>query len=111
MSDQESKLRGNWALREAVDAFTKARPAILSVARNPPVVVVSQSPKRKAMQDGVEESEPQAKRTRTSARLSKTRAAEATAVMAQEEAGLPGDNDGTDYEPGMSRDFRSVARG
>ncbi|CAK7198149.1 E3 ubiquitin-protein ligase rad18 [Sporothrix eucalyptigena] len=112
MTDQESKLRGNWALREAIDAFCKARPTILEVARKPLPRAKSPTPptasKRKAEDEATAEQpqEPQPKRTRSSARLSKTKAAEAVASMAQEEMVVEvpdsdnsGDGGDTDYEP------------
>ncbi|KIH92255.1 Postreplication repair E3 ubiquitin-protein ligase rad-18 [Sporothrix brasiliensis 5110] len=116
MTDQESKLRGNWALREAVDAFCKARPATLEVAQKPLPRAKSPTPpqtKRKvtdeatASQPSGSQQTPQAKRTRTSARLSKTKAAEAVTTIAQDEvqAEVPDsdsnsrDSDDMDYEP------------
>lgn len=118
MTDQESKLRGNWALREAIDAFCKARPAVLEVARKPPPRTKSATPppasKRKADNDKSatptnSSQEPQTKRTRTSARLSKSKAAEALATIVQEEVQVEvpdsddtgRDSDDMDYEPGM----------
>ncbi|KAK1827629.1 hypothetical protein QBC39DRAFT_333984 [Podospora conica] len=90
-NDQESKLRGNWALREAVDAFITARPAILEIARTPaaPPPRLS-SPKRKAdeLEDSPSESVQDGKRLRMSTRSSKTRGSQATAAMAREEADL-----------------------
>lgn len=90
-NDQESKLRGNWALREAVDAFVKTRPAILEIAQTPAAPPPRQSsPKRKA--DELDASSSQSiqdgKRLRMSTRSSKTRGAQATAAMAREEADL-----------------------
>ncbi|KAL1902290.1 E3 ubiquitin-protein ligase rad18 [Sporothrix stenoceras] len=114
MTDQESKLRGNWALREAIDAFCKARPAILEVARKPPPRAKSPTPppasKRKADEGTPQKTssqEPQTKRTRTSARLSKTKAAEAVATNVQDEVQVEvpdsddnsRDSDDMDYEP------------
>lgn len=98
VADQESKLRGNWALREAVDAFCKARVEVLAVARKP--AASSAVPKRKAT-EGVDGS-PDSKRTRMSTRLSKSKAVEATAAMAQEEVDVPDEGDDyMDYELGM----------
>ncbi|CAK7220881.1 E3 ubiquitin-protein ligase rad18 [Sporothrix bragantina] len=120
MTDQESKLRGNWALREAIDAFCKARPTILKVARKPlpqesaptaPAAVkrkadeaASQSPASANQPES--QDEPQTKRTRSSARLSKTKAAEAVSNIAQDEMVVEvpdsdsnGDGGDTDYEP------------
>ncbi|CAK7239497.1 MAG: E3 ubiquitin-protein ligase rad18 [Sporothrix thermara] len=124
MTDQESKLRGNWALREAIDAFCKARPTILDVARKPPpqksasAAPASTAPaatKRKADEAASQspasasqrsQDEPQTKRTRSSARLSKTKAAEAVSSIAQDEMVVEvpdsdnsADAGDTDYEP------------
>lgn len=89
-------------MEEVVSAFIKARDDVLEFARRPPEVVVASteesaretSPKRRRLdpdttysQEGSVERE--AKRTRTSARLSKTRGAEATAEMARQEADIP----------------------
>ncbi|KJR87910.1 E3 ubiquitin-protein ligase RAD18 [Sporothrix schenckii 1099-18] len=116
MTDQESKLRGNWALREAVDAFCKARPATLEVAQKPLPRAKSPTPpqsKRKgtdeatASQPSGSQQTPPAKRTRTSARLSKTKAAEAVTTIAQDEVQVEvpdsdsnsRDSGDMDYEP------------
>lgn len=110
MTDQESKLRGNWALREAIDAFCKARPTILEVAKKPPPRAKSPTPppKRKAAEPTSSQprGEPETKRTRTSARLSKTKAAEAVATIVQEEVTVEvpdsdasRDSEDMDYEP------------
>ena len=104
-SDQESKLRGNWAMREAVDAFTKSRPAIIQFARNPPVTVSPRSPKRKA--PDVQESET--KRSRMSTRSSKARAAELTTTMIRETDDIIEINDTEDDEPGRASDFSAIA--
>lgn len=71
--DQESKLRGNYAIREACDAFVKARPAMLELARQPAVSTAT-PPKRKADEAPVGGG-PARKRTRMSTRSSSTRAA------------------------------------
>ena len=123
-TDQESKLRGNWALRDAVDSFVKARSAILELARNPPIPPPRQLPPKRKVEDaagsgssaaGGSQEEPQAKRTRTSTRLSKTKAAEAVASIAYDESegdedvvevqapktrGSNGADADTDYKPG-----------
>ncbi|KAK0645528.1 hypothetical protein B0T16DRAFT_328734 [Cercophora newfieldiana] len=86
-TDQESKLRGNWAMREAVEAFKQARDQILQFAKTPIPTATPASPKRKAGElDDIEDGEPGSKRPRKSTRSSKTRGAEATAAMAREEA-------------------------
>ena len=100
-TDQESKLRGNWAMREAVDAFVKSRDAILAVARQPPTLGVLGSPKRKAADSLYDDEDGHFnKRTRTSTRLSKAKAAETTAAMMREEVDVLETSDLMDYEPG-----------
>ncbi|KAL1843335.1 hypothetical protein VTJ49DRAFT_2152 [Mycothermus thermophilus] len=100
-SDQESKLRGNWALREAVDAFVKARDAILRFARTPVVAApeashAPKSPKRKAA-DLEEPSET--KRPRMATRASKAKAVEANAAVMRDEIEASDGDDAPDYEP------------
>ncbi|KAK3324746.1 hypothetical protein B0T19DRAFT_373578 [Cercophora scortea] len=100
-SDQESKLRGNWALREAVDSFVAARDALLQIARAPPAVATTapSSPKRKAVDlAGPEEDYPETKRPRMSTRSSKTKSAETTAAMMRAEIDVPESRDTTNYE-------------
>lgn len=99
-TDQENKLRGNWALREAVDAFTAARAALLQVARAPPPAPAS--PKRKAEDDIKDDEAAGRKKLRMSTRRSKTRAAEATAAMMKEEVDVIEirDEENVDYVPG-----------
>ncbi|CCC13563.1 hypothetical protein SMACR_07188 [Sordaria macrospora] len=93
-TDQESKLRGNWALREAVDAFKGSRKALLEFAKAPPTVEVpptnqsgpSSPTKRKATEmDGAKEEDQETKRPRRSTRSTKTKSAELTAAILQEE--------------------------
>lgn len=88
-------------MEETVEAFSKARAAALSLARNQGSR--SQSPKRKA----VEEISPDAyaphepKRLRTSARLSRSRGEQtvaATPVEAVEEQVVPDSNNDDDDE-------------
>lgn len=98
--DQESKLRGNWALREAADAFVKSRDAILRFAKTSQTVSTTSSPKRKAADmDAPGEDPPENKRPRMSTRSSKTRAAETTAAMMRDEADIPEPEDTAEYEP------------
>ncbi len=107
-TDQESKLRGNWALREAVDAFCKARSGVLAVARAPKTATTrSASPKRKAVDDDG----PGPKRTRTSARLSRTKATEFSAAIEDdevEEEDRDRDEDYAEDEPGRTCDLSST---
>ncbi|KAH6889116.1 hypothetical protein B0T10DRAFT_487391 [Thelonectria olida] len=71
-SDQQPRLRSNWAMEETVEAFVKARTATLDLARRRDEA--SSAPKRKAENESVETSDaPEGKRLRTSARLRKTR--------------------------------------
>ncbi|KAK3491611.1 uvs-2 protein [Neurospora crassa] len=93
-TDQESKLRGNWALREAVEAFKKSRKVLLEFARAPPIAQVaptgqagpSSPSKRKATEmEGPKEEDPESKRPRRSTRSTRARAAELTAAILQEE--------------------------
>ena len=98
-SDQESKLRGNWALREAVDAFVQSRDEMLRFARTPTLAATSGSSKRKA-RDTVDDENVarQSKKSRTSERSKKTKAAEAVAVIARDEIEDTEDSDADNYE-------------
>ncbi|EGO59979.1 uvs-2 protein [Neurospora tetrasperma FGSC 2508] len=93
-TDQESKLRGNWALREAVEAFKNSRKVLLEFARTPPTIQAilpdqagpSSPSKRKATElEGPKEEDPETKRPRRSTRSTRARAAELTAAILQEE--------------------------
>jgi len=100
-TSQESQLRGNWAMREAVDAFVKARDEVLRFAKTPIPVAAPSSPKRKAAElEEIEDEQQENKRPRMSTRSSKARGAEATAAMAREEAEVP-ETWTTMPEPGM----------
>ncbi|KAM4055694.1 zinc finger, c3HC4 type (RING finger) domain-containing protein [Hirsutella rhossiliensis] len=100
--EQELKLRSNWSVEEAVQAFSRARPHALALARD----ARSASPSGKRKAEVCEPPETNPKRLRTSARLSKTRAGAAitsSAAEAHEEAMespedeeyVPDDPDGT----------------
>ncbi|KXJ89170.1 hypothetical protein Micbo1qcDRAFT_189734 [Microdochium bolleyi] len=93
--DQESKLRSNWSILDAVQAFMSARPALVQVARNPPAHApcpASTSPKHTLEDDGDgDETRRSSKRLRSAARASKTRAMESTAEMARQEIDLTHD--------------------
>ncbi len=98
--DQESKLRGNWALREAVDAFSKSRDAMLLFARTPVTVATPKSPKRKAAElESASQETAGSKRPRMTTRSSKAKAAEATAAIMREEIDVPESEEMADYEP------------
>jgi len=98
-TDQESKLRGNWALREAVDSYCRARVTVLQVARKAtqPAVAHDGIP-RKRSAENLQTENPSPKRLRP--RRSKTRAAGETAAMAREESDVPEVPDSMDFEPG-----------
>ncbi|KAK3293908.1 uncharacterized protein B0H64DRAFT_175128 [Chaetomium fimeti] len=97
--DQESKLRGNWALREAVDAFVKSRDAILRFATTPVTVSTPRSPKRKAGELEEPVQDAQNKRPRMTTRSSKAKAVEANAAVMREEVDVLESEDTPDYEP------------
>ncbi|PNY23497.1 Postreplication repair E3 ubiquitin-protein ligase rad18 [Tolypocladium capitatum] len=99
--EQELKLRSNWSVEETVEAFSKARPATLHLART--VLSGNRSPKRKA--DGQESLErhvaAEPKRLRTSARLSKncTAATASTITLQPELDVVEGSDDDGEYVP------------
>ncbi|KAK3901024.1 hypothetical protein C8A05DRAFT_35309 [Staphylotrichum tortipilum] len=98
--DQESKLRGNWALREAVDAFSKSRDAMLQFARTPVTVGNPTSPKRKAAElESASQEVVGNKRPRMTTRSSKAKAAEATAAIMRDLVDVPESEETEDYEP------------
>lgn len=67
-TDQQPRLRSNWAMEETVEAFVKARTATLDLARSRNEA--SSVPKRKAKDKSDETNDaPEGKRLRTSARL------------------------------------------
>ncbi|KAL1879418.1 hypothetical protein VTK73DRAFT_6950 [Phialemonium thermophilum] len=82
-ADQDSKLRGNWAMREVVEAFVKSRSGLLDYARRQVVSTGTGSPKRKREEEpDVSESEDNvSKKARMTTRLSKARALEANAAL------------------------------
>lgn len=97
--EQESKLRWNGALDEAVDAYVKTRPAVLAFARAG-VQESRHSPKRKleneTSQDGGED--VSRKRLRSSTRLSRARGEETTAEMVRHEVDVIEDSADEEYE-------------
>lgn len=101
-TDQESRLRGNWALREAVDCFKECRAAILEFARRPAPTTTIAYPKRKAgeveeIEDG---EEPTPKRPRRSTRSTRTRDTGATPAVSQEEShGFEQTDETDEYRP------------
>ncbi len=99
-TDQESKLRGNWALREAVDAFCQARVTVLAIARTPkstePVERAGYPQKRAAEDDSDHRHEP--KRARVETRQSKAKALQAVTAQANEEADISRSTDTTEED-------------
>lgn len=97
--EQESKLRWNGSLDEAVDAYVKARPTVLSFARDGPQGS-RHSPKRKLEHETSPDSSENAsrKRLRSSARLSRARGEEATAEMVRQEVEVIEDSADEEYE-------------
>ncbi|KAH8884866.1 DNA repair protein rad18 [Thozetella sp. PMI_491] len=99
-SDQESKLRGNWAMREVVEAFNQARPVILQFAKAPPAPATPKSPKRKANDAGPgSQGSHESKRPRMSTRSSKAKAMESMAAIVSDEIDVPESKDTAEYEP------------
>ncbi|RDW69703.1 hypothetical protein BP6252_08723 [Coleophoma cylindrospora] len=83
--DQELKLRSNWPLEEAVDAFKKARSGLLEHARKP-VIIERSSPKRKL--DCVQEDESDdgpRKRTRSSSKRTATASQQTVVIDSEQE--------------------------
>lgn len=103
--EQEMKLRSNWSMEEAVDAFVKARAAGLDVARTG-AAFKRASPKRKAedaLGDAGSAQEP--KRLRSSARLSRGRAQQAVSYEEFPPPEEEGDYDGyTEIAPPPEED-------
>lgn len=100
-NEQEIRLRSNWSMEEVVGAFAQTRPSILQFARKPPVVQRFESPKRRSENDYVDDfREP--KRLRSSARLSASKGAHATAEMVRQEADMfAPEQEEVDYDDGL----------
>ena len=84
-------MRGNWAIREAVESFSRGRDAMLRLAREPQATATDapiQTLKRKTG-DGRQDGGHHSKRTRMSTRSSSAKATETTSAMMREEAGVP----------------------
>ncbi|CCF35585.1 DNA repair protein rad18 [Colletotrichum higginsianum] len=84
-SDQELKLRSNWSMEEVVESFVKARKDTLHFARTSSKQTKTRgSPKRKLAAGDFTTGgdQPETKRLRSSARLSRTRSGQPTAVAA-----------------------------
>ncbi|KAI0127165.1 DNA repair protein rad18 [Xylariales sp. AK1849] len=87
--EQEMKLRSNWSMEETVLAFTKTRREVLDFAQRPPAVVASVTSPKRRQEDGDLGEQREAKRLRSSARLSASKGAQVTAEMARREADTP----------------------
>lgn len=77
-SDQELKLRRNWAVQELVDAFRLARPGVLDLARRENARVASgedniEKPARKRRKVNQVEEEPQVPETSSQGRRTRSR--------------------------------------
>ncbi|KAK1989285.1 DNA repair protein rad18 [Colletotrichum cereale] len=90
-SDQELKLRSNWSMEEVVESFVKARRDTLQFARTAALqATIRDLPKRKMVEEEPASSEhqPETKRLRSSARLSRTRSGQTAAAAIHEESDL-----------------------
>ncbi|KAF5550996.1 e3 ubiquitin ligase RAD18 [Fusarium phyllophilum] len=97
-SEQELKLRSNWAMEDAVQAFINARPAALELARNSDINKTSS--KRKAVQDHHESGDaPDGKRLRSSTRLRNTRSHPSYTVPAEEDETVQVSEGDEDFQP------------
>ncbi|OHE94040.1 DNA repair protein rad18 [Colletotrichum orchidophilum] len=86
-SDQELKLRSNWSLEEVVESFVKARKDTLHFARTAGQGQRGSNgnaAKRRLVEEGGEQ-QPETKRLRSSARLSRTRSGQAAAAPVRED--------------------------
>lgn len=108
--EQDSKLRWNGALDEAVDAYVKTRPAVLDFARAG-AQESRQSPKRKLEHEPSEDGgeDVSRKRLRSSARLSRARGEETTAEMVRHEVDVIEDSADEEYEENRMCPFPGLA--
>ncbi|KAF5026307.1 hypothetical protein F66182_1599 [Fusarium sp. NRRL 66182] len=97
--EQELRLRSNWSLEEAVQAFVKARSATLELARSGPATKTAS--KRKTGKDHHEPDDaPEGKRLRTSARLRSSQSGTPSYVTpTQEDEILEVPDDDEEYQP------------
>ncbi|KAK1971033.1 DNA repair protein rad18 [Colletotrichum sublineola] len=87
-SDQELKLRSNWSMEEVVESFVKARKDTLQFARTAgQPATIRDLPKRKIVEEesASGEYQPETKRLRSSARLTRTRSGQTAAAAIHEE--------------------------
>jgi E3 ubiquitin-protein ligase RAD18 len=97
-TEQENKLRSNWAIEGLVDEFIKARPALLDISWRQPRTSGPLSPKRKVDEAELNGQWPNQsrKKTRASSRLSAKSQERIDVVV------LDAETDGDDYQPGKS---------
>ncbi|RSL65333.1 hypothetical protein CEP53_003747 [Fusarium sp. AF-6] len=96
--EQELKLRSNWSMEEAVEAFVKTRTAALDLARKGGVA--NAGPKRKAENDHQESDDaPEGKRPRTSTRPTRSRTNTPSYAVPTHEDEVVEVSDDDDYVP------------
>lgn len=95
-TEQENKLRSNWAMEGLVDEFIKARPALLDVSRKQAKISGHLSPKRKVGEAELDGQLPDQfhKKTRVSSRISAKSRDKSDIVV------LDAETDDEDYQPG-----------
>ncbi|KAF2838756.1 DNA repair protein rad18 [Patellaria atrata CBS 101060] len=106
-SDQDSKLRRNWAVQELVDAFKEARPTTLKLARQAESGQAERSMSRKALKRKLEDTDIEdehheniARRSKVRTTRSQTKRANATATSSQEVIDLDtAPESDQDYQP------------
>lgn len=108
--DQALKLRSNWSLEEAVDAFVTARPTTLKLARDGGASVLGG--KRKAEVEPTQTSDaPEGKRLRTSSRLRKTPTETAPVDHTLDEDEIVENPDDGDYIPELGKNHHHLGQG
>lgn len=96
--EQELKLRSNWSVEEAVEAFVKARTATLEMARNHDGQRTTS--KRKPVEDHDESGDaPDGKRLRSSSRLRSTRNATSYTTPTEEDEIVEVSDEDDDFQP------------
>ncbi|KAF4337683.1 e3 ubiquitin ligase RAD18 [Fusarium beomiforme] len=95
--EQELKLRSNWSMEEAVQAFVNARPATLELARKGNNNKTTS--KRKTVEDDESGDAPDGKRLRSSTRLRNTRSAPSYTIPAEEDEIVEDSDKDEDFEP------------
>ncbi|RMJ14669.1 hypothetical protein CDV36_005675 [Fusarium kuroshium] len=96
--EQELKLRSNWSMEEAVEAFVKTRTTALELARKGGTA--NAGPKRKAENDHQESDDaPEGKRPRTSTRPTRSRTNTPSYAVSTQEDEVVEVSDDDDYVP------------